>query len=94
MPTITRTTHIGTIDELEPVLRSLGFTAAITMAGPVDLATWDPYGARRVGSINIQSERWAHHVYRGCLAYVDGKPYIVDAKEPEPPFLGGMFPLA
>jgi len=83
----------GTLDELEPILRSQGFTAIQTMAGSIDLAAFDPYGMRRVGSVNIKTERWAHHVYRGTLAYVGETPYLADAKRPTAPFVGGMFPL-
>lgn len=54
---------------------------------------FDPYGMRRIGSVNIQSEEWAHHVYRGRFAEIDGTPYLADAKRPEPGFYGGLFPL-
>jgi hypothetical protein len=83
----------GTMDELEPALRSLGYTGVLTMAGPIDLAAIDPYGMRRVGSVNIQSEKWAHHVYRGRFVEKDGKAYLVDAKQAEPPFMTGLFEL-
>lgn len=83
----------GTMDEMEPLLRQRGFTAVQTMGGNLDLADFDPYGMRRVGSINIRSEKWAHHVYRGVLA-TDGQTwYLADAKLAEAPFLNGLFPL-
>ena len=68
--TLTRTEHTGTLDELEPVLRSLGFTGVRTMGGPIDLAEFDPYGMRRPGSINLQG-RWAQpeRAVRLTLAY-------------------------
>lgn len=83
----------GTLDDMEPALRALGYTAIQMMAGPVDLAIADPYGMRRLGSVNIQSERWAHHIWRGRLIVVNGTPYLTDAKSAEPPFLNGLFPL-
>jgi hypothetical protein len=86
-------TVTGTLDQLEPELRARGYVAVRTMAGPIDLAVFDPYGMRKVGSVNIKSERWAHHIYRGTLADVNGRPYLADAKRPEPPFVGGLFEL-
>lgn len=88
----------GTLDELEPGLRALGFTALQMMSGPIDLAEADPYGARRVGSVNIQTERWAHHVWRALYVEIDGRPYLTDAKmvtDPplSEPFGFGLFPL-
>ncbi len=86
----------GTMDELEPILRARGFVAVRTMAGALDLAAFDPYGMRRIGSVNIQSERWAHHVWRGVLASdVTGAYYLTDAKRAEPGsiFVNGLFPL-
>ncbi len=83
----------GTLDEMEPLLRDAGFTGVQTMAGVIDLSEMDPYGMRRVGSVNIQTEKWAHHVYRGKLVYIEGAPYLADEKTPTPPFLGGLFPL-
>lgn len=83
----------GTLDEMEPLLRARGFVAVRTMAGPIDLAAFDPYGMRRIGSVNIQSERWAHHIYKGRLAFIEDRPYLADAERPSPGFLGGLFPL-
>ena len=91
--TITLTELTGTLDELEPQLRDRGYVAVRTMAGPQDLATFDPYGMRRIGSPNIQSEKWAHHVYRGRLAFVGTTAYLADAERPSPGFYGGLFPL-
>ena len=91
--TVRLTELTGTLDELEPQLRAMGFSAVQTMAGPIDLAVFDPYGMRRLGSVNIQTDRWTHHIYRGCLAYVGDVPYIADAKRPAPGFYGGLFPL-
>lgn len=88
-----------TLDELEPALRAKGFTALQMMSGPIDLADVDPYGARRVGSVNIQSERWAHHVWRARYVEINGRPYLTDAKRVDPPLTGsqffvyGLFPL-
>jgi len=64
------------------------------MAGPLDLATFDPYGMRRPGSVNLQG-RWAlpEKAVRLCLAYWGDKPYLADAKPPSEGFLGGLFPL-
>jgi hypothetical protein len=87
------TIPIGNLDELEPILRAMGFTAVRTMAGRIDLTAFDPYGMRRLGSVNIKTERWAHHVYRGQLAYVGETAYLADAKRPDPPFVGGLFEL-
>lgn len=84
---------VGTMDELEPILRARGYTAVRTMAGPIDLAAFDPYGMRRVGSVNIQTERWASHVWRGCFATYEGRPYLTEAKVASNGFLNGMFPL-
>ena len=94
-PAIVEIPATGTLDELEPGLRAAGYTHVETMGGRIDLSTFDPYGMRRVGSVNIQSERWADHVWRGRLAYVDGRPYLTDARTPAPdsPFLSGFFPL-
>lgn len=91
--TETETPVAGTLDDMEPGLRALGFTGVETMGGVIDLAAFDPYGMRRVGSVNIQTEKWAHHIYRGRLVYINGKPYLSDEKHPAPPFLGGLFPL-
>lgn len=83
----------GTLDEMEPKLREAGFTAVQTYGGRMDLADFDPYGMRRVGSINIKTEKWAHHVWRGKFVQINDKPYLTDAKEPEGPFCAGLFPL-
>ena len=83
----------GTLDEMEPQLRALGFNSVETLGGAVGLGDFDPYGMRRVGSVNIQSERWAHHIYRGRLVYKDGKAYLLDEKEAVAPFVAGCFPL-
>ena len=46
-----------------------------------------------------QSERWAHHIYRGILAQSGDVFYLADAtadghaKTPEAPFVGGLFEL-
>ena len=86
----------GTLDELEPILRQLGFTHARTLAGAIDLATFDPYGARRPGSVNLRGS-WADPArsWRGMFALAGGKAYLADAKEPElgSPFVGGLFEL-
>lgn len=103
--TTDQTTHVvtdihGTLDEMEPRLRDEhGITHARTMAGPQPLSTFDPYGMRRIGSVNIQSERWAHHIYRGVLVFIDGRPYLADAnpdgtvRHATPPLVNGLFPL-
>lgn len=89
----------GTLDSIEPALRARGYVAVRTMAGPIDLSTFDPYGMRRLGSVNIQSEKWIGSIYHGILATVDGKPYLADATEEgeprraESPFVCGLFPL-
>ena len=93
---IERTETVGTVDDLEPILRELGYTHVETMAGPIDLAMFDPYGKRRIGAINLRGNGWGpEHVWRGRLAYVDGKAYLTDARTPAPdsPFLSGFFPL-
>lgn len=90
---LVRTALTGTLDELEPELRARGYTAVRTMGGPLDLSVFDPYGMRRLGSVNIQSARWAHHIYRGTLAFMGGKAYLVDATIAEPPFVNGAFEL-
>lgn len=89
----------GTLDEMEPALRALGFTALQMMSGPIDLAVVDPYGMRRLGSVNIQSERWAHHIWQGRYVEINGRPYLTDAKRADPAltgsqfFVNGLFPL-
>lgn len=83
----------GTLDEMEPALRARGFVAIRMMSGPIDLADADPYGMRRVGSVNIQSEKWAHHIYRGRLARSGDTWYLADEQEPTPGFVGGLFEL-
>lgn len=83
----------GTLDEMEPALRALGFTAIRMMSGAVDLADADPYGMRRIGSVNIQSERWAHHIWRGRYVEIAGVPYLTDADQAAPGFVNGLFPL-
>lgn len=93
---VERTDIIGTLDELEPILRDRGYTAVRTMAGSIDLAQFDPYGMRRPGSINLQG-RWAlpERAVRLALAFIDGRPYLADAQPPAAgsPFVGGLFPL-
>lgn len=84
---------VGTLDELEPALRAAGFVGVETMAGTLDLAAFDPYGMRRIGSVNIKTERWAAHIWRGRLAYVGEVAYLTDATPATPPFINGMFPL-
>ncbi len=91
--TLTRTDLIGTLDELEPILRSRGFVAVRTMAGPIDLSAFDPYGMRRIGSVNIQSEKWADHVFKGCLAFYQDRPYLAGLKVATGGFVDGLFPL-
>lgn len=83
----------GTLDDLEPKLRALGFTAVRMMSGPVDLAQADPYGMRRVGSPNIPTAQWAHHVWQGRYVEIDGRPYLTDVEAASPPFVNGLFPL-
>lgn len=95
MPNIEDTGITGTLDELEPILRSRGYSKVITMAGPIDLSTFDPYGMRRAGSVNLRG-KWADdkHAYRGMLAYVDGRPYLADLPlNLGAPFVRGLFPL-
>lgn len=91
--TLTRTELTGTMDELEPALRARGFVAVQTMAGPIDLSTFDPYGMRRSDSPNIRGV-WLNSIFRGCLAYAGDVAYLA-GKEPEngSAFVGGLFPL-
>jgi hypothetical protein len=83
----------GTLDAIEPALRARGFTALRMMSGPVDLAMADPYGMRRVGSVNIPTDKWAHHVWQAEYIEIDGRPYLTDAEPATPPFVNGLFPL-
>jgi hypothetical protein len=86
-------TITGTLDEMEPALRAAGFVAIRMMSGDIDLSTADPYGMRRVGSVNIPTERWAHHVWRGRVVEIAGIVYLTDAKPASPGFLNGLFEL-
>lgn len=85
-------TMAGTVDELAPRLRALGWAGVQTMAGPVMFDDFDPYGAGRVGSVNLRPGK--DEPVRLCLATTeDGRAWLADLADPQPPFLGGLFPL-
>lgn len=86
-------TITGTLDEMQPLLEERGYHAALTMAGPIPLSDLDPYGMRRLGSVNIRTEQWASHIYRGVLAFDEGKAFLADAKRPTGNFVGGLYEL-
>jgi hypothetical protein len=83
---------IGTLDEIEPKLRALGFSGVQTMAGVIALDAFHPYGNRNETSVNYRS---TSPVYRGVLEYCGEQAYLCDAyRGPgDSPFLRGMFPL-
>lgn len=92
------TTHddvAGTLAEMLPQLRALGFVGVRTMGGPIPFETFDPYGLGRAGSVNWRKpgDEW-----RGALAEdAAGRWYLVDVpKDGRPvafPFVLGAFPL-
>lgn len=85
----------GTLDEMEPRLRALGFTGLRMSSGVADLAVADPYGMRHIGSVNIHGEKDAHHVWRGVLAQASrtGRWYLTDQREATSPLINGLFEL-
>lgn len=83
------TTPIGTLDELEPILRARGFSHVRTMAGPMDLAEFNPYGIRRPRVFASFTDR----AWVGTILEIEGETYLADAREASAPFLRGLFPL-
>ena len=85
----------GTLAEMLPQLRALGFVGVRTMGGHIPFETFDPYGLSGPGGKNW---RKAEDTWRGVLAEdAAGRWYLLDVpKDGRPvvfPFVLGAFPL-